>query len=143
MGGDHIFKPFFPRMFATWKNTHIVDDDNSRENPCVKTFVFVGDIISIKHSVLLTSCQPRWPAKFGAHLPYVLEKFLMFTFHVSLPLAFLNSLPTKYLERKFREVPHDSDLVVKFDTYSINKRERKREREFQVPGINDSGEWRD
>ncbi|PHT59417.1 hypothetical protein CQW23_01780 [Capsicum baccatum] len=78
--------------------THIVDDDNSRENPCVKTFVFVGDIISIKHSVLLTSYQPRWPAKFGAHLPYVLEKFLMFTFHVSLTLAFLNSLPVYFLD---------------------------------------------
>ncbi|KAJ8574344.1 hypothetical protein K7X08_026149 [Anisodus acutangulus] len=76
----------------------VVDDDNFRENPCVKTFVFVGDVISIKHSVLLTSYRPRWSAKFGAHLPYVLEKFLMFTFHVSLTLALLNSLPVYFLD---------------------------------------------
>lgn len=67
-------------------------DDNSSENPCVKTFVFEGDVMSIK-SVLLTSYQPRWSTKFGAYLPYVLEKLLMFTFHVSLTLAVLNSLP--------------------------------------------------
>lgn len=80
--------------------TRVVDDDNSRENPCVKTFVFVGDVISMKHSVLLTSYQPRWSAKFGAHLPYVVEKFLMFTFNVSLALALLNSLPVcTHIER--------------------------------------------
>ncbi|XP_070012683.1 membrane-bound transcription factor site-2 protease homolog isoform X2 [Nicotiana sylvestris] len=76
----------------------VVDDDNSRENPCVKTFVFVGDVNSMKPSVLLTSYQPRWSAKFGAHLPYVLEKFLMFTFNVSLALALLNSLPVYFLD---------------------------------------------
>lgn len=76
--------------------THVIDD-NSRENPCVKSFVFVGDVMSIK-SVLLTSYQPRWSAKFGAHLPYVLEKLLMFTFHVSLTLALLNSLPVYFLD---------------------------------------------
>ncbi|CAN4112710.1 unnamed protein product [Withania somnifera] len=78
--------------------TRVVDDDNSRENPCIKTFVFVGDVISLKHSVRLTSYQPRWSAKFGAHLPYVLEKLLMFTFHVSLALAVLNSLPVYFLD---------------------------------------------
>ncbi|XP_049348528.1 membrane-bound transcription factor site-2 protease homolog [Solanum verrucosum] len=78
--------------------TRVIDDNNSRENPCVKTFVFVGDAISIKHSVLLTSYQPRWSAKFGAHLPYVLERLLMFTFHVSMTLALLNSLPVYFLD---------------------------------------------
>ncbi|KAG5630907.1 hypothetical protein H5410_002624 [Solanum commersonii] len=78
--------------------TRVINDNNSKENPCVKTFVFVGDAISIKHSVLLTSYQPCWSAKFGAHLPYVLERLLMFTFHVSMTLALLNSLPVYFLD---------------------------------------------
>ncbi|XP_027769835.1 membrane-bound transcription factor site-2 protease homolog isoform X3 [Solanum pennellii] len=78
--------------------TRVIEDNISKENPCVKTFVFVGDAISIKHSVLLTSYQPRWSAKFGAHLPYVLERLLMFTFHVSMILALLNSLPVYFLD---------------------------------------------
>ncbi|KAG5630972.1 hypothetical protein H5410_002689 [Solanum commersonii] len=87
-----------PLQYSHLGRTRVIDDNNSRENPCVKTFVFVGDAISIKHSVLLTSYQPRWSAKFGAHLPYVLERLLMFTFHVSMTLALLNSLPVYFLD---------------------------------------------
>uniref|UniRef100_M1BEW9 Protease m50 membrane-bound transcription factor site 2 protease n=1 Tax=Solanum tuberosum TaxID=4113 RepID=M1BEW9_SOLTU len=98
--------------------TRVIDDNNSRENPCVKTFVFVGDAISIKHSVLLTSYQPRWSAKFGAHLPYVLERLLMFTFHVSMTLALLNSLPVYFLDG---EAISEDEIIaeMKFRQYGL------------------------
>ncbi|XP_060196871.1 membrane-bound transcription factor site-2 protease homolog [Lycium barbarum] len=97
----------------------VVDDDNSREKPCVKTFVFVGDAISLKHSVLLTSYQPRWSAKFGARLPYVLEKFLMFTFHVSLTLALLNSLPVYFLDGEAI-----SEVIINYFRFLSSRRRR-------------------
>lgn len=63
------------------------------EMGCGGTFVFIGDMISMAQSVQLTSYQPRWSFPFAADLPVVIEKLLMYTFHVSLMLALLNSLP--------------------------------------------------
>lgn len=71
---------------------------NMGEISCGGTFVFIGDLISMADSVLLTSYQPRWLFAFGAYLPSVLEKLLMYTFHVSLMLALLNGLPVYYLD---------------------------------------------
>ncbi|KAL9386768.1 hypothetical protein Peur_019892 [Populus x canadensis] len=68
------------------------------EHKCGGTFVFVGDLISMAHSVRLTAYQPRWGFSFSAHLPNILEKSLMYTFHVSLTLALLNSLPVYFLD---------------------------------------------
>ncbi|XP_042940604.1 membrane-bound transcription factor site-2 protease homolog isoform X2 [Carya illinoinensis] len=68
------------------------------EAKCHGTFVFVGDVISMASSVHLTSYQPRWTFRFGTSLPNVLERVLMCTFHVSLTLALLNSLPVYFLD---------------------------------------------
>lgn len=62
------------------------------EHDCGGTFVFVGDPISMASSVQLTSYRPRWEYA-STYLPYAVEKILICTFHVSLTLALLNSLP--------------------------------------------------
>ncbi|KAK2635077.1 hypothetical protein Ddye_029869 [Dipteronia dyeriana] len=63
------------------------------EDYCGGTFVFVGDVISMAHSLRLTAYRPRSSSAFGAILPNALERSLMCTFYVSLALALLNSLP--------------------------------------------------
>ncbi|XP_022719440.1 membrane-bound transcription factor site-2 protease homolog isoform X2 [Durio zibethinus] len=68
------------------------------EQSCGGTFVFVGDVISMAHSVQLTKYQPRWEFFLGEYLPNKLEKSLICTFHVSLTLALLNSLPVYFLD---------------------------------------------
>ncbi|EOA16449.1 hypothetical protein CARUB_v10004605mg [Capsella rubella] len=66
---------------------------------CLGTFVFVGDLIAMSHSVHLTAYQPRWQFNFfGKSFPDILEKSLTCTFHVSLALVLLNSLPVYYLD---------------------------------------------
>lgn len=72
------------------------DSGVSEESNCGGTFVFVGDVISMASSVQLTAYRPRWASNFGTYLPNVLEKLLMCTFHVSLTLALLNSLPVSF-----------------------------------------------
>lgn len=78
------------KSFADSRSSEFVDSN------CGGTFVFVGDIISMASSVQLTAYQPRWASKFGIYLPNVLERLLMCTFHVSLTLALLNSLPVRF-----------------------------------------------
>nr|XP_048334597.1 membrane-bound transcription factor site-2 protease homolog isoform X2 [Ziziphus jujuba var. spinosa] len=80
------------KSFADSRSSEFVDSN------CGGTFVFVGDIISMASSVQLTAYQPRWASKFGIYLPNVLERLLMCTFHVSLTLALLNSLPVYFLD---------------------------------------------
>ncbi|VVB12305.1 unnamed protein product [Arabis nemorensis] len=66
---------------------------------CLGTFVFVGDLIAMSDSVYLTAYQPRWLFNsFGKSIPDILEKSLTCTFHVSLALVLLNSLPVYYLD---------------------------------------------
>jgi S2P endopeptidase len=66
---------------------------------CLGTFVFVGDLIAMSHSVHLTAYQPRWLFNFfGKSFPNILERSLTCTFHVSLALVLLNSLPVYYLD---------------------------------------------
>ncbi|RYR27396.1 hypothetical protein Ahy_B01g051431 isoform B [Arachis hypogaea] len=69
-----------------------------KETNCGGTFIFVGDAISMAHSIQLTSYQPRWGLKLAAYFPNLLEKILVWTFHVSLALAFLNTLPVYFLD---------------------------------------------
>lgn len=71
------------------------------EIKCGGTFVFVGDVVSLAHSVQLTAYRPRWAVYFGATIPNILEKILICTFHVSLTLALLNSLPVYFLDGEF------------------------------------------
>lgn len=71
---------------------------NSRERGCLQTFVFVGDLISMAHSVHLTSYQPRLSMYFIAYLPDLFERFFTCAFHVSMALALLNSLPVFFLD---------------------------------------------
>ncbi|GAB4830390.1 hypothetical protein Ancab_020027 [Ancistrocladus abbreviatus] len=65
---------------------------------CGGTFLYVGDVISMVRSVWLTSYQPRWTWPYGGYLPDMVEKILMCTYHVSLTLALLNSLPVYFLD---------------------------------------------
>ncbi|XP_042055461.1 membrane-bound transcription factor site-2 protease homolog isoform X2 [Salvia splendens] len=71
---------------------------NSGEKGCIQTFVFVGDLTAMAHSVHLTSYQPRLSMYFIAYLPDLLERFLTCSFHVSMVLALLNSLPVFFLD---------------------------------------------
>lgn len=66
---------------------------NIRERRCLQSLVFIGEVISMAHSVHLTSYQPRWSIDFAADLPNLIEKLLTCAFHVSMILALLNSLP--------------------------------------------------
>ncbi|XP_074334899.1 membrane-bound transcription factor site-2 protease homolog isoform X2 [Apium graveolens] len=75
-----------------------INSSKFEELGCGGTFVFIGDVFSMTNSVRLTSYQPRWSIPFGAYLPDVIEKLLKFTFHVSLMLALLNSLPVYFLD---------------------------------------------
>lgn len=68
------------------------------ESKCHGSFVFVGDVMSMAHSVHLTAYQPRWAFHIGTYLPDVLERVLICTFQVSLTLALLNSLPVYFLD---------------------------------------------
>ncbi|KAL6505461.1 hypothetical protein OROHE_022840 [Orobanche hederae] len=70
----------------------------STEASCLQTFVFVGDLSSISHSIRLTSYQPRLLINFIAHLPDQLEKLLACAFHVSMVIALLNSMPIFFLD---------------------------------------------
>ncbi|KAL5578368.1 hypothetical protein UlMin_020067 [Ulmus minor] len=67
------------------------------ESKCGGTFVFVGDVIWMTRSVRLTAYQPRWPF-LAIYLPNILERFCACTFHISLTLALLNSLPVYFLD---------------------------------------------
>ncbi|QCD81418.1 S2P endopeptidase [Vigna unguiculata] len=60
---------------------------------CGGTFIFVGDVVSMAHSIKLTSYQPRWGPQIVAYFPSILERILIWTFHTSLTLALLNALP--------------------------------------------------
>ncbi|XP_057511440.1 membrane-bound transcription factor site-2 protease homolog isoform X3 [Actinidia eriantha] len=75
-----------------------VKSSNIEEMNCGGAFVFIGDAISMAHSIQLTAYTPRWSFYFDAYLPNVLEKIFVCTFHVSLALALLNSLPVYFLD---------------------------------------------
>lgn len=78
--------------FQEYKNVDVKDMS------CIHSFVFVGDLISLGHSLHLTSYQPRWEIDIGTYFPDTLEKFLICVFHVSLTLAFLNCLPVRFIQ---------------------------------------------
>ncbi|KAJ6414866.1 hypothetical protein OIU84_003807 [Salix udensis] len=89
--------PYSPECLQLGRNSFPASGASDiSEHKCGGTFVFVGDLISMAHSVRLTAYQPRWGFSFSAHLPNILEKSLMCTFHVSLTLALLNSLPVHF-----------------------------------------------
>lgn len=91
--------PYSPECLQPGRNSFPASGASDfSEHKCGGTFVFVGDLISMAHSVRLTAYQPRWGFSFSAHLPNILEKSLMYTFHVSLTLALLNSLPVYFLD---------------------------------------------
>ncbi|CAH9068650.1 unnamed protein product [Cuscuta europaea] len=95
-------RPFTPGC-QKFLRTHFLEDTNSDigDIRCSESFVYIGDMAPMLDSVHITSYQPRWPTKFGAHFPSVLEKLLMSMFHVSLTLALLNSLPVYFLDGEF------------------------------------------
>ncbi|XP_077252291.1 peptidase M50 family protein isoform X2 [Tasmannia lanceolata] len=74
------------------------ENPNSGLTKCGGTFVFVGDVLSVVHSIQLTSYRPRWAFSFGPLFPNMLEKILAYISHVSATLALLNSLPVFFLD---------------------------------------------
>ncbi|XP_031384427.1 membrane-bound transcription factor site-2 protease homolog isoform X4 [Punica granatum] len=69
------------------------------ERNCSRSFVYVGDLFSLSNSVHFTSYRPRlWASSVGAYVPYVMEKILILTYHVSLTLALMNTLPVFFLD---------------------------------------------
>ncbi|KAI4332117.1 hypothetical protein L6164_017052 [Bauhinia variegata] len=74
------------------------ETSNLKEAKCGGTFIFVGDVISMAHSVHFTSYQPRWGLLSFAYFPNLLERILIWTFRVSVALALLNSLPVYFLD---------------------------------------------
>ncbi|KAF6135222.1 hypothetical protein GIB67_035293 [Kingdonia uniflora] len=89
-------RPYSPECLSSWRNssTDVRNLDSEAAN-CSETFVFIGDVFSLENAVLLTAYQPRWGLMFGAHIPNMLGKFLACTFHVSLTLTLMNSLPVR------------------------------------------------
>ncbi|PNY14836.1 membrane-bound transcription factor site-2 protease-like protein [Trifolium pratense] len=71
----------------------VSNSSDLEETNCGATFIFAGDVISMAHSIHLTSYQPRWGPNIVAYFPNFLERILIWTFHVSLALALLNGLP--------------------------------------------------
>ncbi|XP_065847928.1 membrane-bound transcription factor site-2 protease homolog isoform X2 [Euphorbia lathyris] len=86
--------PYAPECVQVEKNSFLHPESAN----CGGTFVFVGDVISMAHSIQLSSYLPRWPNVFSAYLPKVLEKNLICLFQVSLTIALLNSLPVYLLD---------------------------------------------
>ncbi|GLT67245.1 hypothetical protein SLA2020_395660 [Shorea laevis] len=92
-------RPYSPECLEIRRNSSLdFNTSNIAEHNCGGTFVFVGDVISMVHTVQLTAYWPRWNLAFGASLPKFLERSLICTFHVSLTLALLNSLPVYFLD---------------------------------------------
>ncbi|KAA8537145.1 hypothetical protein F0562_029629 [Nyssa sinensis] len=91
--------PHSPECQKLGRNSFLgVNSSDFGETSCGGTYVFIGDVISMAHSIRLTEYQPRWSSACGAFFPNVLEKILICTFHVSLTLALLNSLPVYFLD---------------------------------------------
>lgn len=84
--------PYSLQCMKLENNLTAVESSDSGDN-CHKTFLFVGDVISMARSVSMTSFQPRFASPFGAYLADMLEKLFACTFQVSVALALLNSLP--------------------------------------------------
>ncbi|XP_021842917.1 membrane-bound transcription factor site-2 protease homolog isoform X2 [Spinacia oleracea] len=89
--------PYSLQCMKLENNLTAVESSDSGDN-CHKTFLFVGDVISMARSVSMTSFQPRFASPFGAYLADMLEKLFACTFQVSVALALLNSLPVYGLD---------------------------------------------
>ncbi|KAF5742402.1 membrane-bound transcription factor site-2 protease isoform X1 [Tripterygium wilfordii] len=100
---------------------------------CSGSFVFIGDVVSMAHSIQLTAYQPRWAFPLDAYIPNVVERSLTYMFHVSLTLALLNSLPVYFLDG-------ESILEIALCLFtSIGQRKREKDSEaYSCPGM---GPW--
>ncbi|XP_052728012.1 membrane-bound transcription factor site-2 protease homolog isoform X3 [Vigna angularis] len=87
---------------------------------CGGTFIFVGDVVSMAHSIKLTSYQPRWGPQIVAYFPSILERILIWTFHTSLALALFNALPVYLLDGEYI-----LDATLSYFT-SLSSRKRKK-----------------
>ncbi|KAL2935663.1 Membrane-bound transcription factor site-2 protease-like protein [Bienertia sinuspersici] len=89
--------PYSHQCLKLEQNLTAVESSNFRDG-CHKTFLYVGDVISMARSVRMTSFQPRFASSLGAYLADMLEKIFACTFQVSVALALLNSLPVYFLD---------------------------------------------
>ncbi|KAJ8899973.1 hypothetical protein K2173_024084 [Erythroxylum novogranatense] len=91
--------PYSPGCMQHRRNVFSeLQTEQLREDECGGSFIFVGDLGSMADSVWLAEYQPRLGFASIAYLPSIMEKSLMCTFHVSLSLALLNSLPVYFLD---------------------------------------------
>ncbi|OVA07510.1 Membrane-bound transcription factor site-2 protease [Macleaya cordata] len=92
-------RPYSAECLWLWRNSSadFVSPDSGATD-CGGTFVFIGDALSMANSIGLTAYRPRSAISLGLSLPNGLEKILACTFHVSLTLALLNSLPVFFLD---------------------------------------------
>ncbi|KAI3996996.1 hypothetical protein MKX01_021272 [Papaver californicum] len=92
-------RPYLAECLSPWINSSadFVSLDSGETN-CGGTFVFFGDALPMANSIKLTAYRPRSTFNLGLSLPNRLERMITCTFHVSLALALLNSLPVYYLD---------------------------------------------
>ncbi|WCJ24433.1 hypothetical protein M5689_006393 [Euphorbia peplus] len=88
--------PYSPECLQVAKNSSLHPESADLIENCGGKFVFVGDVISMVHSIQLTAYLPRSTFVFSVYLPVVLEKNLICLFQVSLTIALLNSLPVNF-----------------------------------------------
>jgi S2P endopeptidase len=68
---------------------------NQDQNPCVLSFLYIGDASFMAHSLKLSPYKPRSGLflSLSVYIPYLMEKAIHSAFHVSLGLAVINCLP--------------------------------------------------
>ncbi|KAL2334187.1 hypothetical protein Fmac_015400 [Flemingia macrophylla] len=96
------------------------ETSGAKETNCRGNFIFIGDVILMAHSIQLTSYQPRWGPHIVAYFPNLLERILIWTFHVSLALALLNGLPVYFLDGEFIL----DETLSHFTSFSPKKRKK-------------------
>lgn len=78
-------------------STSDMDISYEKSTACERTFVYVGNALSLAHSVHLSSYVPRFKY-FSANIPTLLENILSCMLQVSAALVLLNSIPVYFLD---------------------------------------------
>ncbi|KAI0492619.1 hypothetical protein KFK09_026895 [Dendrobium nobile] len=97
-------KPYSSECFQLRRNTSLVDfNPGYGSYPCgIGTFVYVGDMLILAHSMRLSAYQPRWMHfSWSMDVPSTLENILACAYHVSAALAAMNSLPVFFLDGEY------------------------------------------
>ncbi|XP_072993047.1 membrane-bound transcription factor site-2 protease homolog isoform X1 [Typha latifolia] len=93
--------PYSSECLQHRQNLSSTDPENPYlgSSSCGGTFVYVGDVLSVAHSIQLSSYRPQSTLIiFSAHIPFILEKTFVCTLLVSASLVYLNCLPVYFLD---------------------------------------------